>query len=307
MAEKQIRDEFSKGTIDALAKRAAQTCSNPDCHKLTSGPQLEETGFVILGVASHITAAAPGGPRYDPSLTSDQRSSITNGIWLCENCAKMIDRDLVKYTVELLHQWKQDHEAWVTTRIVSSVNGRSQQTQQDDFKEVTDLLTKVYSNSVPLSQCLVEALPIARKFKSNELLSFCKNELEGMVNKNIRPFPTYRLMPYSISFSKLNIGSLAWGGDIDAVWRFIQNSPNHFTPVTLFMTLPISELESKDSVDAHKHIFTWEDPLSKYNTGASDPNRTVYCYARGESYSNLIQSIRVEFTKLLISLLPQQH
>jgi hypothetical protein len=33
------------------------------------------------------------GPRYDPVLTVEQRCSVANGIWLCQNCAKLIDND----------------------------------------------------------------------------------------------------------------------------------------------------------------------------------------------------------------------
>jgi hypothetical protein len=40
-------------------------------------------GTIDIGVAAHITAAAPNGPRYDPSLTSAQRRRHLNGIWLC--------------------------------------------------------------------------------------------------------------------------------------------------------------------------------------------------------------------------------
>jgi hypothetical protein len=65
---------------------------------------------VNIGVAAHITAAAARGPRYDPSLSAEGRSSITNGIWLCQNCAKLIDNDVGRYSVELLCLWKRQAE-----------------------------------------------------------------------------------------------------------------------------------------------------------------------------------------------------
>jgi hypothetical protein len=61
-------------------------------------------------VAAHITAASSGGARYDASLSPQQRSSIENGIWLCETCAKEIDDAADLYTVELLRYWKQNAE-----------------------------------------------------------------------------------------------------------------------------------------------------------------------------------------------------
>jgi hypothetical protein len=59
-----------------------------------------------VGVAAHISAAAPGGPRYDPALSSEQRSDIANAVWLCQNCAKFIDNDLQLFTSEVLVAWR---------------------------------------------------------------------------------------------------------------------------------------------------------------------------------------------------------
>ncbi len=72
---------------------------------------------VNIGVAAHITAAAEGGPRYDSALDSDERAGIANGIWLCQNCAKLVDNDLLKYSAELLHQWKSSAEQEAHMRL----------------------------------------------------------------------------------------------------------------------------------------------------------------------------------------------
>jgi tetratricopeptide (TPR) repeat protein len=61
---------------------------------------------ISIGVAAHITAASPGGPRYDANLTPEQRSHPDNGIWLCQSCAKLIDNDPERYTVAVLREWK---------------------------------------------------------------------------------------------------------------------------------------------------------------------------------------------------------
>jgi hypothetical protein len=74
----------------------------------TSGPALNEDGTVNVGVGAHITAAAPGGKRYDATMTYTERSSGANGLWLCQSCSKIIDSDENRYTVALLHQWKKD-------------------------------------------------------------------------------------------------------------------------------------------------------------------------------------------------------
>lgn len=68
-------------------------CSNPNCRRETKGPHSNPQKRVSIGEAAHITAAAEGGPRYNPDLTPEERSSIENGIWLCKSCARMIDSD----------------------------------------------------------------------------------------------------------------------------------------------------------------------------------------------------------------------
>ena len=105
-----MRDDFTQQTVDILAKRVGVRCSNPSCRKLTTGPRTDLTRIINIGVAAHITAASPNGPRFAPTLTPDRRGSPQNGIWLCQNCAKLVDNDSHKYTVELLQEWKQRAE-----------------------------------------------------------------------------------------------------------------------------------------------------------------------------------------------------
>lgn len=104
------RDDFTSKTINILAKRAAWLCSNPDCRKPTVGAKSGSEGVIILGEAAHITAAAPGGPRYNPTLSSAERKDISNGIWLCNTCAALIDRDEAAFPTSMLYEWKKDAE-----------------------------------------------------------------------------------------------------------------------------------------------------------------------------------------------------
>lgn len=95
-----MRDDFTAKTKDLLAKRVGFRCSI--CDRPTSGPGSTPEGIINLGVAAHISAASPGGPRYDDTLTKDDRISIENGIWLCQNCAHLIDSDEKNFTIEFL-------------------------------------------------------------------------------------------------------------------------------------------------------------------------------------------------------------
>jgi hypothetical protein len=113
------RNDFSRPTKEILAKRAGQRCSNPDCGRATSGPHEDDHRAVNLGVAAHITAAAPGGPRYNRCLTPEERSGIGNAIWLCQTCAKLVDSDVSYFREERLIMWKRKHEELTKQRMVA--------------------------------------------------------------------------------------------------------------------------------------------------------------------------------------------
>lgn len=104
------RDDFTKKTVAELAKRVAWLCSNPHCRKVTIGAKQGGAGVNITGTAAHITAAAPRGPRYNASLSQADRKDISNGIWLCNNCATLIDRNEKAFPTSLLYEWKREAE-----------------------------------------------------------------------------------------------------------------------------------------------------------------------------------------------------
>lgn len=111
------KNRFSKKTRETLAKRAGQICSKPGCGKRTVGPSQDQKKSIDVGEAAHIRGANPGAARYYVEMTPVERSCITNGIWLCRTCAKLIDSDEAKYTVSVLYRWKQLHEAEIERQV----------------------------------------------------------------------------------------------------------------------------------------------------------------------------------------------
>lgn len=110
-------DRFKQAVVTTIAKRAANRCSNPDCGALTSGPTDDPTGSVNVGEAAHIFGANLGSARFDPAMASADRSAITNAIWLCGNCHKLIDDDAVRYPAGLLFEWQRSHERRVSEAV----------------------------------------------------------------------------------------------------------------------------------------------------------------------------------------------
>jgi hypothetical protein len=123
------RDEFPEATKRVVAARVAYRCSNPDCRAPTAGPRLETGKTLNVGVAAHVSAAAPGGPRYDPTLSPEQRCDIRNAIWLCQNCAKLIDNDTQRFTSRVLLAWRELAEAVAQTEIGRTQGSRASEVQ----------------------------------------------------------------------------------------------------------------------------------------------------------------------------------
>ncbi len=137
------RDDFNKKTIDNLAKRVGVRCSNPSCRKLTTGPRSDSTLIVNIGIGAHITAASSGGPRFDTLMTEAERQHIDNGIWLCQNCAKLIDNDPNRFSSEVLKKWKQIAER----AALSELEGKTLQIMPDYSAEIDLTYRKVQIKS----------------------------------------------------------------------------------------------------------------------------------------------------------------
>lgn len=120
------RDEFRQPIVRQIAQRAGYRCSSPSCLRPTIGPD-GGGDTASIGVAAHITAAAEGGPRYDPNIIAEERSAAENGIWLCQTCSRLIDVDIHSYTIEQLREWKTlaEMRAYLGLRGFSIVISRS--------------------------------------------------------------------------------------------------------------------------------------------------------------------------------------
>jgi len=154
-----LRDDFDQKTKDVLYKRVGGKCSNPTCGQETSGPHTDEKKAINVGVAAHITAASVGGPRYDPTLSQEERISPDNGIWLCQVCAKLIDSDAKRYIVDLIKGWKRDAENEARSRV----EGRHRTTQNNKlavFSKLEKLMPKLLSE---MQQDLLQ-YPLRREF-----------------------------------------------------------------------------------------------------------------------------------------------
>lgn len=143
------KNRFIQKTKQILEKRAGSECSNPNCNAHTSGPHSEELKSVNVGEAAHIRGAHEGSARHDKAMTPAERRNITNGIWLCRKCAKLIDSDENLYTVELLYKWKRTHESLIRRKIQNS----------EWQSELEALVLKPFEDESPAAQQIVQDKP----------------------------------------------------------------------------------------------------------------------------------------------------
>jgi hypothetical protein len=122
----EMRDNFTKADIQELARQSGFKCSCPTCRRITVGPD-GSGGSASIGVAAHICAAAAGGPRFSKDMAPEERSSIENGIWLCQTCSRLIDSDVSSHSVALLREWRKlsEIEAYLSLRGLTVKPSRS--------------------------------------------------------------------------------------------------------------------------------------------------------------------------------------
>jgi hypothetical protein len=99
------RTSISKTTIKKLFALSGNQCAFPNCPH-----ELVDIKGNILGQICHIEAANPGGERYNPNQTDDQRAAFENLILLCGH-HHIVTNDFEYYPVEVLKQMKVEHEA----------------------------------------------------------------------------------------------------------------------------------------------------------------------------------------------------
>ncbi len=138
--------DFSRAVVEVLGKRAAYYCSNPDCRALTTGPTTNPGKATVVGEAAHICGAREKTARFQPDMTDGARAEITNGIWLCRTCHKLVDDDERRFSAELLFEWRRLHEAYIISRVGSAADKIASdlaERQLDQFSETTPLARRI--------------------------------------------------------------------------------------------------------------------------------------------------------------------
>ena len=96
---------ISNDVMRLLYAHSGNRCAYPDC----TNPIFEDDGQ-LTGECCHIKAFSPGGPRYDASQTDEERNGVDNLMLMCSRHHAIVDKNVDRYTVEVLQEYKQMHE-----------------------------------------------------------------------------------------------------------------------------------------------------------------------------------------------------
>ena len=243
------RDEFPKRVVRTLADRVCHRCSCPNCRKSTLGPHDTDSNKSInLGKAAHITAAASGGPRYDSSLTPEQRRSIQNGIWLCTLHADLVDKDEASYPVSLLREWKEHAEKIAATEAFTGQGDRSPRVVFELSEEDRDYLRTLALPSEDTTEAILQ-----------RLIEAARDDIQAFLSRNNAPA---HAIPLGLTFVNASEGmstslsGLANGLSVTSAIALV--SPPGTGKTTTLIQLAETILEGGDKVAAYLPLAEWE-------------------------------------------------
>lgn len=91
-------------TLRELFLKSGNLCAFPGCQHLV----MNADGVFIADLC-HIEAAEPGGERFNPNMTNEQRRAFDNLLMMCGQHHRVTD-DVTAYPVATLQRFKADHE-----------------------------------------------------------------------------------------------------------------------------------------------------------------------------------------------------
>lgn len=206
------RDDFPSSVKRKLAERAGGRCSFPQCNQSTSGPSLDSHDVSINnGIAAHITAASPGGSRYDANMTSEVRGSIANGIWLCPTHASLIDKESSVYSTKQLQQWKAEAEYSARKSLEFNQQSTSSTENRTVHGSNFDLQPKLpYSNKDMRVLSLYSSIlsyEVIRKISTRSFGSIIGRDITAPINtiENVYNDPAYKFQNNSLESLRQNL------------------------------------------------------------------------------------------------------
>lgn len=158
-----MSDRISSKVQKILCTRSGNRCANPECRKILVVDKTDSDIESLVAQMAHIAGEKEGSPRYDNTMTTKERNSYANLIFVCGNCHKMIDDQPNTYTVEKLHEMKTNHEKWILESTEKEMTNVT-------FTEL-DMVTKYLLSDQVVTTDSYTLITPKEKIRKNELSS----------------------------------------------------------------------------------------------------------------------------------------
>jgi len=281
MALKKQKDksrQYKPSTVRRLDTLSGNECSNPNCKKKL----IAEDGISIVSKICHIAAASKEGPRFDNSMTDDDRRSFDNLILLCDEHHVIIDNkeNEKKYPVTLLKNWKAKHEKKII-ELLSSKNLLSRHPlalnkvinliglKMDEVLDLPEAINAPNPDEKILYNNIIRYESIIREFapyqgKLNKIYE--EIEKEGSTKK-VLVLHNIKMLYHNIKKEYPQMEDIKKNADsiidkvIEKIWKIIENAPNkinEFDKETIEFSLMIV------IVDAFMRCNILEEPPKQF-------------------------------------------
>ncbi len=133
MTEEPKRLTPKSETLRELFLKSGNLCAFPNCTAL----MMDQKG-VFIGQLCHIEAAEPGGQRFIPAMSNEQRRAAANLMLMCypHHC---VTNDVKKFSVAKLRKMKREHEQRFSRPDRAILERLSDQTLRDQPTQVKNL------------------------------------------------------------------------------------------------------------------------------------------------------------------------
>lgn len=178
--------------------------------------------------------------------------------------------------------------------------------KEEKSRKLTELIGKLHTRSIPLSESLVLGLAYGQEYQNSTLEQFCRTEISGYSDKT-KPIPKYRIIEVFITGNaRINMQWPFWGQNSDNVIEFMRQDKKYFVPIRLGIAHSLSSIETQiRNYDVSKGLITFLLRMKDINPNHEKPDAEIAGYAHPSSYNHILESVRRELTILLLDMIPK--